>query len=89
MTVLNNMTRNGDSNGDGPAQRRWHQKSMMLPAATILILMGAAFGYGQIAALGVSNAERIDQLEERTVSALEGINSRLDQLFQPRVARRQ
>ena len=50
--------------------------------------MGAAFGYGKVAALGFENAGRLDRLEERTVTALEDINRKLGLLFQPRVAER-
>ncbi len=66
--------------------RQWLQKPMVLPAAVIIGLMVAAFGYGQVAALGIENSERLDRFQDRTIKALDEINEKLYKLVQTKVA---
>ena len=71
------MTRNGDSNGNGQARRRWHQRPAMIPLASALALgitfSGVAYGYGQLADRVLQNAERIDRVEMRIEKRLDAI----------------
>ena len=86
------MKRKDDATDVGMTRRRWHKRPLTVPLAAaltvLLALTGAAFGYGQVAARGVQNAERIDRLEERISTQLAAINTKLDSLFQPRMGSR-
>lgn len=83
------MTRNGDSNGEGEARRRWHQRPAMIPLALVFTLMSFAFGYGQLFGQVQDNTDDIDRLQTSIEKQLAAINGKLDQLFQPRIARRE
>lgn len=86
------MKRGDDAGGDGETRRRWHQRSAMVPLASItalvVSLLSVAFGYGQVVDRTAQNAERIDRIEERIEKQLVAINNKLDSLFQPRLGGR-
>ena len=86
------MRRKDDANGVGETRRRWHQRSAMLPLASVIALgvslMGVAYGYGQVSDRTLQNADRIARIEERIENQLAAINSKLDSLFQPRTGAR-
>ena len=82
------VNRKDDTSGAGKTGRRWYQRPATVSvAAALTVLMaaaGAAFGYGQVAARTLQNAERIERIEERIEKQLAAINRKLDSLFQPR-----
>ena len=82
------MNREGGASGGGKTGRRGDQRPATVSvAAALTVLMaaaGVAFGYGQVAARTLQNAERIERIEERIEKQLAAINRKLDSLFQPR-----
>ena len=73
------MTRNGDKNGDSAAQRRWHQRPLVIPMTVAItfgtLLVTAAVAYTRVDDRSIENAQRIERIEMR-------IEKRLDQIFE-------
>ena len=54
---------------------------MVLPVAVVVVLMSAAFGYGQVVDDVGDNTDRIGRVEERLDTRLDRFERKLDQVI--------
>lgn len=84
------MNESRKTNGNG-SDRHWRHRP--LPIITMVLTVVAFLVTSTTFIVGadfrsVENAERIDRMETRMEKTLEAINDKLNQLFEPRFARR-